>query len=378
VLDVITLSRPSIPPSVASPRLRSRSSTFHGIHCPLSNLVPSLSLNHHLYAEDAQLFFSFYPHNFDSNITHLQTSLQQISCWMTANILTLNPSKTEFLLTGLKKQLDKIHNSSLKTTHSARNLGFIFDEHLTFSDQISAISKACYYHIRQLRCIRPCLDSTTACTIATSIVHSKLDYCNSHYYNLPKSEITRLQLIQNSLDPAVVKAPKSCHITPVLRSVHWLKITERIEYKLLSLSYKVLITTQTPYLNQFTSVQPPCGTRSSSLVILARPPTSSWLPITDRSLRCASPCLCYQIPSSFRQPRFSPSVSVLPVHAPTTSHFANSPLSPSITPSLFHSRLKTYTSFTNLSHHRLPSSLRTDSTDFTTGPFRLSISVFCF
>jgi len=76
-------------------------------------------------------------------------------------------------------QLDKVHNSSLNTAHSARNLGFIFDEHLTFSDQILAISKACYYHIRQLRCIRPCLDSTTACTIATSIVHSKLDYCSS-------------------------------------------------------------------------------------------------------------------------------------------------------------------------------------------------------
>ena len=69
---------------------------------------------------------------------------------MTANLLTLNSSKTEFLLIGLKKQLDKIHNSSLNTTHSVRNLGFIFDEHLTFSDQISAISKACYYHIRLL------------------------------------------------------------------------------------------------------------------------------------------------------------------------------------------------------------------------------------
>ena len=66
-----------------------------------------------------------------------------------------------------------------------RNLGFLFVEHLTFSDQISAISKACYYHIRQLRCIRPYLDSTTACSIATSIVHSKLDYCNSLYYDLP-------------------------------------------------------------------------------------------------------------------------------------------------------------------------------------------------
>ena len=93
---------------------------------------------------------------------------------MTANLLTLNSSKTEFLLIGLRKQLDKIHNSSLNTTHSAHNLGFIFDEHLTFSDQISAISKAFYYHIRHLRCIRPYLDYNTARTIATSIVHSKL------------------------------------------------------------------------------------------------------------------------------------------------------------------------------------------------------------
>jgi len=151
---------------------------------------------------------------------------------MTANLLTLNCSKTEFLLIRLRKQLDKIHNSSLNTTHSARNLGFIFDQHLTFSDQISAISKACYYHIRQLRCILPYLDSNTACTIATSIVHSKLDYCNFLYYNLPKSEITRLQQIQNSLARAVIKAPKCCHITPILRS-HWLKVTECIEYKLL-------------------------------------------------------------------------------------------------------------------------------------------------
>jgi len=63
---------------------------------------------------------------------------------MTANLLTFNCSKTEFLLIGLKQQLFKIHDSSLTTTHSARKFGFIFDEHLTFSDQISALSKSCY------------------------------------------------------------------------------------------------------------------------------------------------------------------------------------------------------------------------------------------
>src|SRR6218665_1157667 len=54
-------------------------------------------------------------------------------------------------------------------------------------------------HIRDLRCIRPMLDSKTASTIATSIVHSKLDYCNSLCLNLDSTQIQRLQLIQNSL-----------------------------------------------------------------------------------------------------------------------------------------------------------------------------------
>ena len=58
------------------------------------------------------------------------------------------------ILIELKQQLSKIHNSSLTTTHTARNLGFIFDEHLTFFDQISALSKSCYYHNRELRRIQ--------------------------------------------------------------------------------------------------------------------------------------------------------------------------------------------------------------------------------
>ena len=142
---------------------------------------------------------------FDSSIDHLHNALDRISSWMTANLLTLISSKTEFLLIGLSVQLAKISNSSVTTTHSAQHLGFIFDEQPPFSDQISSFSKSCYYHIRQLCCIRPYLDTKTASTIATSIVPLfTLDYCNSLYHNLPMSQITRLQQIQNSLARAVV------------------------------------------------------------------------------------------------------------------------------------------------------------------------------
>ena len=71
--------------------------------------------------------------------------------------------------------------------------------------------------------------------------HKRLHHCPLH-----RSLQTRLlqlsvsdnppQQIQNSLALAVAKAPKSCHITHILRSLHWLNMTERVECKLLSLT----------------------------------------------------------------------------------------------------------------------------------------------
>ena len=217
---------------------------------------------------------------------------------MTANLLTLNTSKTEFRLIGLKQQLAKIQNCTLNTTHSARNLGFIFDEHLTFSDKISALSKSCYSHIRELRCIRPYLDFNIANTIVTSIVHSKRDYCNSLYYNnLPYSQLNRLQQIQNCIARAVFKAPKFTHTTPILKSLHWLKINQRIEYKII-LHNKVLTAVKPGYLPNLISVDSPhIETRSSSSVTLSRPSSSSSLKITDRSFRYASLCFWNKLPA---------------------------------------------------------------------------------
>ena len=163
---------------------------------------------------------------------------------------------------------------------------FVDDTYMTVDDLL----RICY----------PYLDSKTASTIATSIVHSKLDYCNSLYHNLPKCQITRLQQIQNSLASAVVRAPKSSHIT---RSLHWLKTTERIEYKLLSLTYKVLTTTPPSYMHNLITVQPPRSTRSSSLVTLARPSTLSSVRIIDRSFQYASPRSGISSRLFFCQPR---------------------------------------------------------------------------
>jgi len=72
------------------------------------------------------------------------------------------------------------------------------------------------------------------------------------------------------------------HITPILKSLHWLRVNERINYKLLSLTYKVLTTAQPSNLHKLISLQPPHSTRSSSVVTLS--PANHLLLENHRSL----------------------------------------------------------------------------------------------
>ena len=275
---------------------------------PLSSLISKTSLSHHLYADDTQLFLSFIPKDFPIAIAQLQSTIASIQNWMTANLLTLNPSKTEFLLIGLQQQRDKILNptlqlpaaSAIAPCPSARNLGFIFDSSLTFAKQISSLSSSCHYHIRDLRRIRHTLDLKTASTIATSLVQSRLDYCNSLYYSLPKIQLQRLQQIQNSLARAVSRTPLHDHITPTLKSLHWLKIDQRIEFKINSITYNILHNDKPTYLRQLISPQQTRNTRSANFLHLSLPPLSSKLKFYDRTFRNASPNLWNALPNSLR------------------------------------------------------------------------------
>jgi len=88
--------------------------------------------------------------------------------------------------------------------------------------------------------------------------------------------------------------------------------------KLLSLTYKVITTTQPSYVHNLISLQPPRSTRSSSVVTLSRPPTISSLKVTDRSFRLASSRLWNQLPDFF------PSTS--PVLSRFTSSFTCQPI----------------------------------------------------
>ena len=82
-----------------------------------------------------------------------------------------------------------------------------------------------------MRRIRRFLKPSVAKTIATSLIGSKLDFCNSVLFNVTEKEISKLQGVQNCLPRVVTKSPRFCHITPLLKSLHWSPVRYGIKFK---------------------------------------------------------------------------------------------------------------------------------------------------
>ena len=125
------------------------------------------------------------------------------------------------------------------------------------------------------------LDSTTATTIATALVDSWLDYCNSLYHGLPITQIKRFLHIQNGLARAVTRTPKHSRISSVLKSLHWLKVEQRVQYKIISMTPNLLHIIKPKYRHRLINIKPPSRTRSSDHLCLSLPPVSTRLKFSD-------------------------------------------------------------------------------------------------
>ena len=98
---------------------------------------------------------------------------------------------------------------------------------------------------------------------------SKLDHCNSLLYNVPKCTLKKLQSVQNAAARLITCSRKYDHITPILKELHWLPISERIKFKIMLLTFKALHQKSPVYIQDLVAYyQPPRILRSSNLLLL--------------------------------------------------------------------------------------------------------------
>ena len=274
----------------------------------LSDIISKYLINMECYADDTQLYLEFQPsiESINTATQNLESCIAEIRNYLLEHQLKFNESKTEIIIIGSKYNFSKlpainfsIGNEIVTPVSSVRNLGVIFDSHMTLNTHINNICKKVNIHLSRIRHIRPYLSKSNTETLIHSLITSTLDYCNSILYNLPENQLHKLQLLQNSAARLIHHIPRRNHITPILKKLNWLPVKYRVEFKIALLSFKILNGLAPQYLMDMVRIHKPTRVlRSSSKNLLVVPRIHN--KYGSRSFSYACPVIWNGLPNELR------------------------------------------------------------------------------
>ena len=198
----------------------------------------------------------------------------------------------------------KVGNDMIKPSTSVRNLGIIFDNHMSMTQHINSLISSVNFHLRNIRRIAKYLDQDTKHHVVRCLILSRLDYGNALLYGAKSKDLDRLQSLQNKAVKLIFSASKRDSPSPLMNTLHWLPIRERIIFKICMYVFKCLKGIAPEYLTDFLShkLKPTTGplTRSSAdtSLLIAHVGKNR---IGDKSFYVSAPSLWNSLPRNIRE-----------------------------------------------------------------------------
>ena len=196
-------------------------------------------------------------------VTAIENCIRDVRAWMRDDKLMLNDDKTEFLIIVTERQLSrvsvdkiKIGQAEVSPVSSVGTLATWLDSHLDMSSHVTKACASVFCYLYNIRHIRKYLSRKTTERLVHAFITSRLDYCNGLLYGAPEYQIKKLQRVMNASAPLVYRAPKYCHITPLLRELLWLPVRLRVDFKVLLVTFKMLHGVALSHLEDLVSVLP--------------------------------------------------------------------------------------------------------------------------
>ena len=183
-----------------------------------------------------------------------------------------------------------------RSLHPAVSHQVLFDSTCSRNDHVSKICKSINYNLYSIGKIRKYLDTLTAEKMINCSITSRLDYWNSLLNGAKGYNISQLQLCQNNA-ARMSLCRKFDHITTDLKNLNWLPVEQRIEYKVLLLTYKALHGKAPAYISQLLSLYTPTRPLRSENKNLLRVPRCRLEGFGRRCFAFAAPSLWNPLPT---------------------------------------------------------------------------------
>ena len=160
--------------------------------------------------------------------------------------LKINPDKTEILLLFPKSMENEMiirgtiidGKHCIRFSDSVKNVGVWVDKNLNMTHHVNQVVSHCYKILKDIGRIRSVLSQKHTEIIVHSVISNRMDYCNSLFHKIDKSNIEKLQKVQNSAARLIVRKRKRESISATIKELHWLRVESRIIFKILFLVYK--------------------------------------------------------------------------------------------------------------------------------------------
>lgn len=233
---------------------------------PLGDIIRRHGMELHIYADDTQIYFCVCPTTTNGvklAVSSLEKCVKDVNEWMSQNFLKLNADKTEVIILGFRAQLAKIDILTVNIagvdiaikSDPVKNLGVMFDCGLTMEAQVANITRSANFHLANIGRARKMLTTDSTKLAVHTLVTSRLDYCNGLLTGINKCLLQRLQNVQRTAARLITRKRKYDPISDDLVQLHWLPIKERIDFKILVLTYKSLHQQTPDYISGMLQLQ---------------------------------------------------------------------------------------------------------------------------
>ena len=221
-------------------------------------------------------------------VAPLNDCIKDVRAWLTRNTLKLNDEKTEVILFTSKHGLKSLPNIAVYVggqqqlrSSSVRDLGVTYDQHISMTQHVNSVCRTGYYHLRNIGRIHRYLSHDAAKTLVRALVTSRL---NPLLHGPHVIRLAKMQHLQNACARIITRTSRRSHITPVPKELHWLPVHRRIQYTIMSQTFRAIHHQPPVYRSGPPSIYRPTRTlRSESTISLTLPRTRTANTVIARS-----------------------------------------------------------------------------------------------
>jgi len=225
----------------------------------LQDLSDCLSFSsYHLYADDLQIYLSSKVSDWPTAVHHINHDLTMIESWASDNFLNLNPDKCQCLVIGMPKSVARVLNMNADhlsvqlssksipyERESVRNLGVLFDSSLSWHHHTTFICNKIYSCLHPLKRLKYILPQSIKAKLVESLISPVADYCDVLYDGFTQLLSNKLQRSFNHCIRFIFNKKSREQITPMLKQLSWLRLTDRRSLHSLTLLHKLIYSSDT-------------------------------------------------------------------------------------------------------------------------------------